>query len=1090
MPGLQLLVDSMKARAFPLLLAAFALSAPWSGRAAVSPFGPAPAIVRPGPPRLPTDPERWLPWRVFTWRDGVNPGNPALTQDAQGYIWADGPIRYNGRIWEKFEVPGEAGPVPSWSVLAGSDGSLWFGRMEGGLLRRFRNGSWARYPPGSGLPAGLVGALVEGSQGTLWVGTTTGLARCRGGHCVEVKALRGANVRALALTRAADGRTALWIGIRGGLLRLDGIDGPSPDLSPLFTDPAALPDLSVRGLAETVSPQGERALWIATDSGVARFRNGVWTRYDSHSGFPPGPVVTLRASRSRDGRPVVWAGSFRSGLLRFEEDGRWTVYDIRSGLPANLVDNLLLTPGDPDGEPTLWAATPVGLARLEHEHWNAVDSRFGLPNEVVIGLGEATFPDGLHTPWIGTVGGMIRLTPRGWERFAPSLEPIVALAAVNGREADGSEAFWIASVDGLHRFAHGSWTTLTPQNSQLPYIWVQTLLAIPTGNGTALWAATPQGLARYERGLWTAFRAGDPSGLPGSNVRALARTPLPGGGSVVWAGTDQGVGRFQGGTWEAVTAPCLPHPAVLALRPEIAPRGGGWLWIGTRGGVARLRLDGDGRPQGGCQALTGKTRPALPQPYINQIQIDAWGRVYLFTDWGVSRLTVAPGQGLATARVESFEVGDGLPGMDFHDASFIDHLGRIWGGATGGAAVLDPAPPEPAAVPRRPAPLRLEHILVAGRERPLPPGMALRHDENSVEFRYALLSYRREHATRYRTQLAGLEKRPSEWTPEAEAVYKRLPQGNYTFRVWGKDGMGTLSGPIEVRFRIRPAPWLSVWAIALYALALMGLGYGASHVKTLARRAASLETQVAERTRELAEANRQLELTSLTDPLTGLSNRRFLAVNIEPDVRQAVRNALGAGLQESNTDLLFYFLDIDHFKQLNDRAGHAGGDRVLVEVAGRLREAARNTDAVVRWGGEEFLIVSRWADRRSGEALAQRMLEAVAGEPFAVGPGAGLTVTCSIGWAPYPWRSEIPDAVHYEQVMSLADRALYLAKREGRNRAVGVLPAPDGALFPEGPLEEQEGRSVELLRSTGPAAGPLRGGASVADPGPLLPWSS
>ena len=175
-----------------------------------------------------------------------------------------------------------------------------------------------------------------------------------------------------------------------------------------------------------------------------------------------------------------------------------------------------------------------------------------------------------------------------------------------------------------------------------------------------------------------------------------------------------------------------------------------------------------------------------------------------------------------------------------------------------------------------------------------------------------------------------------------------------------------------------------------------------------------------------------------------------------------MRNAQGG---QENGELIFYFLDIDHFKQLNDRAGHAAGDKVLVEVAARLREAARTTDAVLRLGGEEFLIVSRWADREAGEVLARRLLESVGGAPFAIAPGEEVTVTCSVGWAPYPWRRERPEAVHYEAVMSLADRALYLAKREGRNRAVGALPGSDGGLVPEGPPEAHEGVLLALVRS-------------------------
>ena len=408
----------MKARLLPLLLAA-ALAVPWPGRAATSPFGPAPSVVEPAPPRLPTDPNRWLPWRVFTWRDGVQLDNPALAQDLQGYIWADGPIRYNGRTWQKVAVPGESFPVRSWTLLAASDGSLWFGRVEGGLLR-LRNGAWKRYAPGSGVPAGLVGALVEDGQGALWVGTSSGLARCRDDRCVEEKALRGENVRGLAAD--ADG------GRPARPLDRHPPRAPAPRRyrRPL---PHPLPPVRrPRRAARSLHPQRRRnglPRGLPYALGGHRQRRGppAGRRLDalrSQLRLPPGPMVKLAVSHSAAGRPVVWAGSFRSGVIRFEEDGRWAAYDTRSGLPVNLVFNLLLTPSAAGREPTLWASTPAGLARLEPEHWNAIDSRLGLPNEVVISLGEATFPDGLDTYWIGTVGGMVRLTPKGWEPFSIS----------------------------------------------------------------------------------------------------------------------------------------------------------------------------------------------------------------------------------------------------------------------------------------------------------------------------------------------------------------------------------------------------------------------------------------------------------------------------------------------------------------------------------------------------------------------------------------------------------------------------------------------------------------------------------------------
>jgi diguanylate cyclase (GGDEF)-like protein len=1066
------------------LIVAAALATPLAAAASTEPFGAVPPVVRPGPPQILSDPHRWLPWREFTWRDGVKPGAPGLAEDAQGYIWAgtpEGLVRYNGQVWQRFDPPAELSPVPSFSMLAARDGTLWLGTLDGRLLR-LRAEVWSRVNRPPGIPPGLVEVLaetVEEGRSTVWVGTSTGLARCRGEACSEITALHGTTVRSLAATRSADAGLGFWIGTNRGLRRLDGADGPRPLLSPLFNDPAVLPDLSIRSLAETVGLDGEKSLWVATDRGVARLKAGVWARYDAGSGFAPGPVVKLLASRSATGEPVVWAGSFRSGLIRFQDDGQWQLFDSRCGLPANYVYNLLATGTSRD--PTLWLATPAALVRLDRERWHAVDTRSGLPNDLVVGVGEATFPDGLHTYWIGTISGMVRFTQQGWERFLPE-SPQVVFEAMNAREADGTESLWLSTLEGLQRFSHGQWTSFNTRNSPLPHNWIMSLLAVAGRQGPEIWAGTSNGLAHLANGRWTVYRGGVPGGgLPGHEVWAIAAAPTAGGEPVIWAGTEAGLARFDGRAWEAVPMPCQPRPRILSVQIITDPQGLRWLWTGARGSVARMRLDDRSVLQGPCERLSDRTHPALSHPTVNQVQTDVQGRVYVFTDWGVDRLTLPPGGGLSAARLEVFEAGDGLPGIQFNRAGFRDHLGRIWGGAVGGAAILDPTPPRDAA-PGPGGPLLLERVLVAGHERPLASHTVLRHDENSLEFQFTLLSFRREHATVYRTQLAGLEdSRPTPWSREARAVYNRLPRGDYIFRVWGRDGEGTVSGPLELSFQVRPAPWLTSWAIAFYALALVGLGGGYSHlrVKALARRAALLEHQVAERTRELAEANSKLELASLTDPLTGLSNRRFLDLNIGPDLGQAVRNA--QSLLDRNADLIFYFIDLDHFKRLNDKTGHAAGDAVLVEIGRRLREVARTTDAVVRWGGEEFLIVSRWTNRQAGAVLASRTLEVVAGEPFVV-DGERLTITCSVGWAPYPWSTANPEALPFEEVLSLADRALYLAKREGRNRAVGVLPGTERAgagPWPESSLETLEGRYVELIRQEGPDVVPSFSPASV-----------
>jgi len=194
---------------------------------------------------------------------------------------------------------------------------------------------------------------------------------------------------------------------------------------------------------------------------------------------------------------------------------------------------------------------------------------------------------------------------------------------------------------------------------------------------------------------------------------------------------------------------------------------------------------------------------------------------------------------------------------------------------------------------------------------------------------------------------------------------------------------------------------------------------------------------------QLSAANAQLQIQSLTDPLTGLWNRRYLDVCMPADAASSVRThrdrrATDRQRIAQNIDLVFLLLDFDHFKEVNDRHGHHAGDAVLKQAAAILRELTRASDTVIRWGGEEFLVVARNANRRDATLLAERLREGFARYTFEVGAGVPLKLTCSIGFAFYPLLVDAPGAGDWEQVLSLVDRCLYIAKREGRNAWVGV----------------------------------------------------
>jgi len=129
-------------------------------------------------------------------------------------------------------------------------------------------------------------------------------------------------------------------------------------------------------------------------------------------------------------------------------------------------------------------------------------------------------------------------------------------------------------------------------------------------------------------------------------------------------------------------------------------------------------------------------------------------------------------------------------------------------------------------------------------------------------------------------------------------------------------------------------------------------------------------------------------------------------------------------------------VDIDHFKRVNDQWGHDVGDQVLVEVASRIRDSLRLSDTVVRWGGEEFLALLRRTEADGLVNVAERIRAAVADEAFEIAGGASLRVTCSVGFCRYPLAHE--EDFSWTDVVTIADRALYLAKRDGRDTWVGV----------------------------------------------------
>ncbi|MFL6657894.1 MAG: DUF484 family protein [Massilia sp.] len=182
-------------------------------------------------------------------------------------------------------------------------------------------------------------------------------------------------------------------------------------------------------------------------------------------------------------------------------------------------------------------------------------------------------------------------------------------------------------------------------------------------------------------------------------------------------------------------------------------------------------------------------------------------------------------------------------------------------------------------------------------------------------------------------------------------------------------------------------------------------------------------------------SNEMLKYIGLTDSLTGVYNRRYIDRRLREEIARARRQTYRISVM---------YIDIDHFKLVNDTVGHQGGDEVLREVALRIKAELRLSDALGRFGGEEFVVLLIDAELDDANMVAERIRAGIAGAPFALSSGGQLPVTVSIGVAMLDnFDREHPIEGVAQELLAHADSALYKAKESGRNRVLSYAPAAE-----------------------------------------------
>ncbi len=994
----------------------------------------------------------------------------AITQDPTGYIWLateDGLNRYDGYALTHIMRDRETvnGLPNNWVAALAQDqkGQLLVGTAGGGVVRRDPvNGRFFPLLDANGKslvdPRAQVRALYIDADQRLWVGTRSAGLRVVDLRSNEVRDFRRDLTGAASLSDdsifaiAADVNGVIWVGTALG------IDSINPKSGRVTSRTARLAaSLGVRSgpvKVQVLRVDSRGAIWIGTDHGLARFDpvsdafEAIRRRQGDANSLPNDNVTAIL----EDAEQRLWVGTVDGLALLDRRTYRLTIFRNSPADLSSLPDNHIVSLFQ-DRSGLLWVGTKSGgTARWNPRSWSFGHRQLGKGEENNI----ASFvEDRQGTLWIGTLGSGLFAQNRATgaltryrhdPRRASSLsdDNIMALAV------DDQDRIWIGTMMAgvmrlnprtgeIKRFTHdpadpgslGAPGVMSLLRDSRGRIWVGTY-----GGGLARIDADTGAVTRYP------IRRNGAAGLSSDRATALAED-LTG---LVWIGTDGGginvldpaSGKFRAFVHAPDDPRSLSADTVYAV--HVDDRGG--VWVGTRGGGLDQVI---GTPVG-TQPLVFRNYSesnGLPNSTVYGIESSANGLLWLSTNRGLARLNPADGQ------VRSFGRSQGLQSDEFNfGAHYQSPSGELFfGGARGYNAFF----PGRLRFNEMPPPVVLTEFakfnapVDFGSSLQSVAGIGIGYRDDVVTFGFAALDFTAPAANRYAYMLEGFDQNWVEVQHERQATYTNLAGGHYVFRVRAANSDGVwnergLAMPLDVA----TPPWLSWWATLLYVLAfaLALSAVWAAQQRKLQREAkytSRLSAEVAERTVELAQrnldlekANKQLQDASITDPLTGLGNRRFLHHAIAKIFAQHATSSEA----RQRPRFVFIIVDLDNLKPINDQYGHEGGDNVLIQVSDILKRLCRASDFVVRWGGDEFVMMCHGANLESAAVLAERLRMTVAKQIFRAHAGQAVRTSCSIGFAPFPFVDCSPDSVSWEQALALADLAMYQAKR-ARNDWVG-----------------------------------------------------
>lgn len=673
----------------------------------------------------------------------------------------------------------------------------------------------------------------------------------------------------------------------------------------------------------------------------------------------------------------IWVGT-EEGLYHHYHTGTRKI-TREHGLSNNTILSLLF-----DREGTVWIGTNLGLNKLPYRFFKSFSTEDGLPSNYIW----CVYGD----PELGLlVGGEKGIARLQGERFEPLSLP--GLDLENGyvrsllRSSDGT--LWVGTFrNGCYRYQNGEMN----HHKKIGDANIRHVFSMTEDLSGSVWLATSNGVLRYREGRFTRF--GLTEGLPDLTVWHIVLDPE----HRILVATDDGLAVWRDNRFEI---PEFVKTLNLQTVRNITFDSEGTMWIGTNGdGIYTW----DGNRLGRYRQADG-----FVDDFIWGVVHKKPGETWIGTNRGLVRME--------KETTVVFNKADGLPGDEMTlNSSYRDHKGRLWFGVLPGLIQVNPDMFDDNPCPPL---VRVSRVVTNVRTVTHPSSMVFEPGEEEITFFMDGLSFQDEKEVHFSYRLRGYDS----WSVPGvnrSVRYTNIPPGQYTFEVKACNNFGVWNEkPIRLSMIVKPI-WYETWGFrmtALFVFLLLVFGFVRTRLAASDRSKRYLEHLVAERTRELYQA-------SITDPLLSIYNRRYMDKMMTQKIGEALRH---------NDGLCLALIDLDQFKETNDRYGHYIGDIILQQIAQTLKSLIRASDALARYGGDEFIVAFFRTDEQQMDGRLSRIVQTIAETRCDV-DGVSVTMTASIGAVCHRFHGD--SDVSYDDLLKAADRALYDAKASGKNRYV------------------------------------------------------